>query len=408
MYIKRHLEEQVLNASKEYPVIMVCGQRQVGKSTMLSHIKEPDRKYVTLDDWNIRRIAETDAALFFETFGDKLLIDEIQRVPALLLEIKKMVDERALRGEDNSGMFWLTGSQKFHMMKGVSESLAGRVAIFDMSGLSASELDGRPARPFSPEIDALKERVQDAKIKTTHEIFEEILHGGMPKLRTANIDRERYYTDYINTYLNRDIRELSQVGKLSEFQDFMVFMASRTGQELKYADISKSIGISAPTAKAWVSILEASGIIFILRPYYANISKRLVKTPKVYFMDTGLAAHLCRWSSSEALESGPMSGAFLETYVVSEIVKSIYNAGQIPDLYYYRDAEKKEIDLLMVKDQCLYPVEVKKGKQPSDADKNFHALSSFNLTVKPGIILCMSDIMIPYSRAAWYYPISAI
>ncbi len=408
MYIKRHLEEQILTASRSYPVIMVCGQRQVGKSTMLNHIKEADRSYITLDDWNARRLAETDAALFFETYGCKLLIDEIQRVPSLLLEIKRIVDERALRGEDNSGMFWLTGSQKFHMMKGVSESLAGRAALFELSGLSASELDERPLWQFSPEIDTLKQRVQNAKIKTTHEIFEEILHGSMPRLRTMDIDRDRFYADYINTYLNRDVRELSQVGKLSEFQDFLVFMASRTGQELKYADISRSIGVSAPTAKAWVSILEASGIIFVLRPYYANIAKRLVKTPKVYFMDTGLAAHLCRWSSAETLEAGPMSGAFLETYVVSEIVKSIYNSGRTPDLYYYRDAEKKEIDLLMVKDRCIYPIEVKKGKQPSDADKNFYVLSSFDLTVMPGVILCMCDRMLPYSRKAWYYPISAI
>ena len=406
MYIQRHLEAQILNASKYYPVVMVCGQRQVGKSTMLNHIKEPERRYVTLDDGNARRLAATDPALFFETYGWPLLIDEFQRVPSILIEMKKIVDQRALNGEDNSGMFWLTGSQKFRMMQNVSESLAGRIAIFDMAGLSAAEIEGRPASLFQPDLDSLRERLRHCKKKNVHDVFEEIFKGSMPKLCTTDLDRDRYYMDYINTYIERDVKDLAQVGKLNEFYDFLVFMAARTGQELRYEEISNAIGVSAPTAKAWVTILERSGIIFILRPYYSNITKRLVKTPKVYFMDTGLAAYLCRWPNAETMENGAMDGAFLETYVVTEIVKSYFNAGKPVDLFYYRDADKKEIDLLIVEGNKMYPIEIKKGKEPSNPDKNFNVLRQFKMDVQPGIILCMSDEMIPYNRDAWYCPIT--
>ena len=338
----------MLKASRYYPVVMVCGQRQVGKSTMLNHIKEPERRYVTLDDGNARRLAANDPALFFETYGYPLLIDEFQRVPSILLEMKRIVDEKALKGEDNSGMFWLTGSQKFQMMQGVSESLAGRIAIFDMSSLSAAEIEERPAALFRPDLNSIRERLHHSRKKDIHQIYEEIFRGGMPKLRSTDMERDRFYMDYINTYIERDIKDLGQVGKLNEFYDFLVFMAARTGQELKYDEIASAVGVSAPTAKSWVTILERSGIIFILRPYYSNITKRLVKTPKFYFMDTGLAAYLCRWPNAETLENGAMDGAFFETYAVSEIVKSYFNAGRPVDLFYYRDVDKKEIDLLFV------------------------------------------------------------
>lgn len=387
---------------------MVCGQRQVGKSTMLHHIKESGRKYVTFDDINARRLAETDPALFFETYGVPLLIDEFQRVPSILSEIKRIVDAKALSGEDNSGMFWLTGSQKFRMMQNVSESLAGRVAVFDLAGLSCAEIENREVGLFRPQIDALKKRAETMKSKNIHEIFGLIFRGGMPKLHVSDIDRDRYYMDYVNTYLERDIKDLAQVGKLNEFYSFLVYMAARTAQELKYDEISKEIGISAPTAKNWVSILERSGVIFILHPYYNNITNRLVKTPKMYFMDTGLAAYLCRWPNAETLENGNMAGAYFETYVVSEIIKSYFNSGKPVDLYYYRDIDKKEIDLLIVEGDHVYPMEIKKGKNPSDADKNFKVLEKLNLSVQTGLIICMNDELIPYNRNAFYCPVSIL
>lgn len=408
MYIKRHLENEILKASKYYPVVMVCGQRQVGKSTMLNHIREDNRRYVSLDDMNARRLAETDPELFFETYGLPILIDEFQRVPSILLEIKKIVDEKALNGEENEGLFWLTGSQKFKMMQNVSESLAGRIAVFDLAGLSTAEIENRPSELFKPNLDDIKNRIKDSKDKNIHDIFELIFKGSMPKIITTDIERDRYYSDYVNTYLERDIKELAQVGKLNEFYDFLVFMAARTSQELKYSEISSAIGISAPTAKAWVSILERSGIIYILHPYSTNITKRLIKTPKMYFMDTGLAAYLCRWPNAETLENGAMDGAFFETYVVTEIVKSYYNAGKRPDLYYYRDIDGKEIDLLIVEGNNIYPIEIKKSKNPSNPDKNFSVLNKLKMNIKTGLVICMANELLPFNRDTWFCPVKIL
>ena len=405
-YISRTLEHQVLIASAEYPVVMVCGQRQVGKSTMMNHIKEDSRRYVTLDDFNARRLAESDPELFFETYGNKLLIDEIQRVPGLLLEIKKIVDAKDMNGENNNGMFWLTGSQKFEMMKGVSESLAGRVCVLEMSTMTIAEIEKRPETLFTADIDVLKQK-NNVK-KDIHTIFEEIFRGGMPKIISSDIDAENYYMSYINTYIERDIKDLAQVGKLTEFYNFLVYMAARTSMELRYEDIANNIGVSAPTAKEWVSILERSGLIYILRPYYNNITSRLVKTPKVYFMDTGLAAYLCRWPNSETLEAGPMSGAFFETRVVTEIIKEYMNAGKRANIYYYRDIDKKEIDLLQITGNDIFPIEIKKAKNPDHPDRNFGVLQKLKMNVKPGVILCMSDELIPYNRDCWLCPITLV
>jgi len=407
VYISRTMEKQIIEASKNYSVIMVCGQRQVGKSTMLNHIKESNRKYVSLDDRNARRLAHEDPDLFFETYGYPIIIDEFQKEPAILEKIKDIVDKLSYEGKDNNGLFWLTGSQKFKMMKNITESLAGRVAVFELSGFSQSELNDLNRELFTPDIESLKKR----KIVpfTVYDVYKNIFKGGMPKVNVSDIDREKYYSDYINTYIERDIRDLEQVGKLNEFYDFLVYMASRTAQELHYDEISKSIGISAPTAKSWVTILERSGIIFILRPYYNNISDRLVKIPKVYFMDTGLAAYLCRWPNAETLANGNMDGAFLETYVVSEIVKSYYNNGKpINNFYYYRDIDKKEIDLLIVDAENIFPIEIKKNKAPNHPDKNFSVLQKFKLNIKPGIVICLSDEFIPYNKNCWYCPISLI
>lgn len=408
LYIRRHLEEEILTSSKYYPVVMVCGQRQVGKSTMLNHIKEKDRKYVTLDDMNARRLAETDPELFFETYGLPILIDEFQRVPSILLEIKKIVDAKALNGEKNEGLFWLTGSQKFKMMQNISESLAGRVAVFDLAGLSTAELENRSNGLFKANISDIRSRIENSKDKNIHEVFELIFRGGMPKIITTDIDRDRYYSDYVSTYLERDIQELSQVGKLNEFYDFLVYMAARTAQELKYSEIATALGISAPTAKAWVTILERSGIIYILHPYSTNITKRLVKTPKMYFMDTGLAAYLCRWPNAETLENGAMDGAFFETYVITEIVKSYYNSGKHPDLYYYRDVDGKEVDLLIVEGNDIYPIEIKKSKNPVNPDKNFDVLQKLKMNIHPGLIICMINELIPYNRDTWLCPVKVL
>ena len=407
-YINRTIEKEIFEASKYYPVVMVCGQRQVGKSTMLNHIKEPNRRFVSFDDLNARRLALEDPDLFFDVYKYPLIIDEFQKVPSILEKIKEIVDRLALEGKDNNGLFWLTGSQKFKMMKNISESLAGRVSIYELSSLSFNEIyEVDDKGVFTPNIDVLKER-QPIPLNV-NEVFKNIFRGGMPRIITNGINREKYYSNYITTYIERDIREMEAVGKLNEFYDFLVFMASRTAQELHYDEIAKKIGISAPTAKEWVSILERSGLIFILRPYYKDITSRLVKTPKVYFLDTGLASYLCRWLTPETLANGNMDGAMLETYVVSEIVKSYYNHGkEINNLYYYRDFDKKEIDLLVVEDNNIYPIEIKKSKSPNHPDKNFSVLNKFNMNIKPGLVICLADELMPINKDCWLCPISLI
>lgn len=407
MYIKRTMEEEIIKVSKYYPVVMVCGQRQVGKSTMLNHIKEKNRKYVSLDDRNAKRLALNDSDLFFETYGYPLIIDEFQKAPDLLEKIKDIVDKLGYEGKDNNGLFWLAGSQKFKMMKNISETLVGRIAIFELSSLSQREIKGLKEDVFDSNIETLKLKAYEKT--NVYDVYRNIFKGGMPKINTTDIDREKYYSDYINTYLERDIRETENIGKLNQFYDFLVYMAAHTAQELHYDDISKTIGISSPTAKAWVTILERSGIIVLLRPYSDNITNRLIKTPKVYFMDTGLAAYLCRWPNEETLLNGNMDEAFLETFVISEIVKSYFNAGKtIKDLYYYRDIDKKEIDLLIIKGDSIYPIEIKKNKTFNLSDKNFSVLKKFNLDVKTGLVVCLADELIPYNRTCWYCPISLL
>ncbi|MGX8686143.1 MAG: ATP-binding protein [Spirochaetales bacterium] len=406
-YIKRAMESSIIKASTQYPVVMVCGQRQTGKSTMLRHLAEPDRVCVSFDKLETRTLAENDPALFFETYGHKLLIDEFQRVPSILLAIKDIVDNAQYNGENPNGMFWLTGSQKFVMMKNISETLAGRVAVFSLLPLSQREIDGKESEPFCPEIEALKSK--DYENKTLSNTFERIFQGGMPKLLSdKTLDRDLYFSSYMDTYIERDVSALEQVGKLDEFRALVTYLAANTAQELKYESISRDIGVSAPTVKEWVTILQRSGIIYILRPYYNNINRRLVKTPKCYFLDTGLAAYLTRWPTYETLMNGNASGAFFETFVVGEILKSYYNCGKEPNIYYYRDIDKKEIDLLMVGSNQVFPIEIKKSKTPSEADKNFSVLDKLGLKVMPGLVLCMSDEFFPIKREVWLCPITMI
>ena len=406
MYITRHLEQEILKASRYYPVVMVCGLQQVGKSTLLYHIKDSTRQYVTLADPKVRRLALNDPALFFETYGTPLLIDDFEYVPSILLEMKKLVDKKALAGEDCSGMFWLISSQKFNLMQGVSDSLAGRMAIFELSSLSSAEIEARPHAVFKADLNSLHERLKNCNFKNIHQIYEDIFRGGLPKLRTSKLERERFYAEYINNYLEREIRSAAQVLKVNEFYDFLVLLASHTAQELNYKKLAISLDVSAPTIKYWIFLLERSGMNFLLYPYFNQGAKRLVKRPKVYFMDTGLVAYLARWPNAQTLEKGALDLAILKTYVVSEIVKSYLNAGLALNLFYYRDWEQHEIDLLIVGSDKIYPIEIKKNKAPSNVYQNFSGLKQSHKEIAPLTILCQSKELIPYSKEAWYCPLS--
>jgi predicted AAA+ superfamily ATPase len=359
MYVHRTLETGWKEAAADYPVLLLTGARQVGKTTLLRHLCEQGRTYVTLDDPNQRALATEDPGLFLQRFKPPVLIDEIQYAPELLPLIKMDVDEGAA-----PGAYWLTGSQQFHMMRGVSESLAGRVAIVNLLGLSSRERDRREldVDPFLPTEDAIEERRSSGGSTTLERVFKEIWLGSFPAIGTGKIrDRDLYYASYMQTYIQRDVRDLSQVGDESTFLKFVRAAAARTGQLLNYSDLARDADVSVNTAKQWLSILQASMQVALLEPYHSNLTKRLVKRPKLYFLDTGLFAYLTGWNSPETLEAGAMAGAALETHVFAELYKSWLHRLRRPNLYYFRDRDANEIDFLFIEDGTMHPVEVKKS-----------------------------------------------
>ena len=380
MYIQRTAEDTIKKFSKQFKVVLVTGARQVGKSTLLKHCDE-NRNYVSLDDLTEREMAINEPKIFLENHKAPLIIDEIQYAPQLLSYIKLAVDK-----SDKKGQYWLTGSQQFHMMKNVSESLAGRVGIVDLMGLSLSEISGnKNSVPFDIET----ESNTDKKIYTTEEIFKIIYNGSYPALNNNDeIDRNSFYNSYLRTYIERDIRALTTVSDEMKFLTFIRVVAARTGQLLKYSEIAKEVDISEPTAKSWLSILVSSNLVYLLQPYYKNINKRMTKMPKVYFLDTGLCSYLTGWSSPEVIQKGAMNGAFFETFVVSEILKSYQHNGQTPLMYVYRDTVQKEIDLLIEKNGKLHPVEIKLTANPNKSMvKNFNVIENAGM----GAIICMKE-----------------
>ena len=404
MYIKRHAEKTVEQLSKMFGAVLVAGPRQVGKTTMLEKLTGDINK-VTLDDPIIWAGAEEESGTFFKDNPPPVFVDEIQKAPKLFEQIKMIFDR-----DRKKGQFFMCGSQQFKMMKGVSESLAGRIGLVTLLGLSLRENFGVDSDvPFIPTNEYFTERKNNLANISYDDVWNIIHRGSMPELRkNPDFDWQMFYGAYVRTYIDHDVRELSEIGDTVKFTRFMVAAAASTGQLLNLASLARDVGISQPTAERWLSILVASNIVYLLQPYSNNITKRAVKTPKLYFIDTGLAAYLTKWNTPDVLKNGAMAGAFFETFVVSEIIKSYYNAGKTPDLYYYRDIDKREIDLLIEKGDKLYPIEVKKAKNPAHADKNFDVLKVFNKQIEPGIILCMSDELIPYSRKAWFCPISLL
>lgn len=401
MYIKRALEKTILEMQDSFPVILVTGPRQVGKTTMLRKLAGDQRNYVTLDDPMIRDLAVRDPELFLQRFTPPVIIDEIQYAPQLLPYIKMYVDKSSQKGA-----FWLTGSQTFHLMKNASESLAGRVGIVQLLGLSNSEIQKTASAPFTTDPDQLINRLKFRSPQSLQEIFKRIHTGSMPALYSQdNINIEIFHSSYVQTYLQRDIRDLTQVGDELTFLRFLSSVAARTGQLINYADLAKDTGISSPTAKQWLSILVSSGMVALIQPYYNNVLKRMVKTPKMYFLDTGLCAYLTRWTTPEALEAGAMSGAFFETWVVGEIIKSYLNQGKRPPLYFYRDKDQKEIDLIIHENDVLYPIEIKKTSNPSrEAVKHFQVLEKTGLKVGTGSVICLSSQLLPINSNNWAVP----
>lgn len=407
-YVHRTLEGFFQEASHQFPALMVTGPRQIGKTTFLQHLADKERTYVTLDDPLVRELAKRDPALFLQRFTAPILIDELQYAPELLPLIKMAIDN-----DPRPGRFWLTGSQQFHLMKGVSESLAGRVGVLQMLGFSQAERVGdAPAKPFLPTPGLATERA-GRPVLSVRELFQTIWLGSFPALhRHAPAGRDLFLGSYVQTYLQRDIRDLANVGNESTFLRFMRACAARTGQLLNHADLSRDADVSPLTAKNWLSILVASGIVYLLEPYHSNYNKRLVKSPKLYFLDTGLAAYLTEWSSPETLEAGAMNGAFLETWVVSEIIKSYWHHGQRAPLYFYRDKDQKEIDLLIVRDNTIHPVEIKKSAQPTrEAVRHFSVLDNLRqpgISIGHGALVCLAPLSIPMTESVTVVPVGMI
>lgn len=386
-FIKRDMAGKILELSKEYACLLVTGPRQVGKTTLLRELMEPRRNYVTLDDLEERRLAKEDPALFLQLHDLPLFVDEVQYAPQLFSYIKIAIDNGA-----PAGSFWLTGSQAFRMMELAQESLAGRTAILHMPSLSQHEIYGTGENvPFSLDLPSLKARRERGAPVTLEGIYQRIWQGSLPGYVSGKYsDRSVFYSSYLQTYIDRDVSELVAVTDKLLFQDFIRAAACRAGQMLNVHDIAQDVGVSDDTARRWLQVLEKSDIIFYLRPYSNNLLKRTVKTPKMYFFDTGLVAYLTRYSSPEILQNGAINGAILENYVVGEILKSYQNAAQDCLLWYYRDKSSHEIDLVMEGDGQLHPLEIKRSVNPgSELVGTFSILDKGAVPRGTGAVLCM-------------------
>ncbi len=389
-YIKRSAENVIKKQEKIFKAILITGARQVGKTTMLKNLKS-NVNYITLDDMLLNQSAKEDPNLFLKSNKKPLIIDEVQYAPELLRYIKIELDN-----SEEKAMFYLTGSQQFHLMKDVSESLAGRIGILNLLGLSLREIkDIDFNNPFIPTEEYLREKEKYNKDISYNEIWDIIHRGTMPALYQEENDFEMFYSMYVNTYIERDVRNLTQVGDTLTFLKFMTALASRIGQLLNLNTVANEVGITIPTAQRWLSILISSNIVYLLEPYYNNIMKRAVKTPKIYFLDTGLVSYLTKWKNKDVLEAGNMAGNFFENFVIVEIIKSYYNNGELrPPLYFYRDKEKKEIDLIIEQNGKLHPIEIKKSANPTkDMISNFKVLEKVG-ELGDGGIICMYDKLI--------------
>ncbi|MBQ7433226.1 MAG: ATP-binding protein [Lachnospiraceae bacterium] len=404
MYIRRQIEQQLSYLSEHFPAVVITGARQTGKTTLVKHLMDanPEMTYVTLDYPRIRDLARTDPELFLQQYPAPIIIDEIQYAPELLPYVKIRIDENRVPGQ-----FFLTGSQMFRLMKNVTESLAGRTGILSLYGLSRSEILGTEEIPFLP-----SNKMTLKSTETISTVFDKIYRGSMPQMIIdPDLTPESYFGEYLQTYLERDIRDLLEIKNESKFLKFLSCVAVRTGQELNLNDLGKDIGIDTKTAESWLSLLVSSGLVYLLQPYSNNTIKRIVKRPKLYFMDTGLACYLSLWNNPRVLEISAMAGAMFETYVVSEMIKEYANQGidVRSRLTYYRDNNGREIDLMIMENGILYPIEIKKSADPGkDALKNFNVLKALPNEIGAGAVICLSPVMIPLDKQNKIIPIGMI
>ena len=402
-YIKRRLERKFLGMSEFFKAVLVTGARQTGKTTMLKKLSENQKRtYVSLDNITARNLAKTDPVLFFQTYKTPIIIDEVQYAPELFSQMKIICDE-----SDRSGLFWLTGSQRYSMMKNVRESLAGRIGILELYGLSKNEKENTG---YENDLDfsllCFQERQKITPKNNIVDIFDYIWRGGMPKLIEADPEqRQEYYNSYINTYIMRDAAELGNVADFLKFGNFVTACAALVSEQLNYKTLADAADISQPTAKEWIRLLESYGIIYLLQPYSDNTLKRLTKTPKIYFCDTGLAAYLAMWPSPEVLLNGAASGHYFENFVVMELVRHYAYSKTKANLSYYRDANAKEIDIFVESNNNIHPFEIKKSATPDKREINkFSVLDKSALKRGAGGIVCMCEEVIPIDGMNCFIP----
>lgn len=396
----REAEDIIMNISKTFKVLLVTGPRQVGKTTLLMKLKPDDMNYVTFDDKVLRDQAKEDPKLFLEEHPAPLLIDEAQYVPEIFNYIKIKVDE-----SNSKGLYWITGSQQFHLMKNACESLAGRVGIINLNSFTYGEISKCNKKElFSPN------NIKKAPNIDVNKLFEIIYNGGMPELyNTEGINRNVYFQSYIDTYIARDVRSILDIGNVEAFKTFIVSVASRIGEQLNYTSLALDAGITVPTAKAWLSVLTASGLVYLLEPYRSSEIKRLTHLPKIYFMDTGLAAYLAGWQSARELQLSSSAGHYLECYIIGDIIKSYNARGINPNISYYRDKEKNEIDLIFYNNNKLYPFEIKKSASPNKSMiKNFDCLKKSGKEIGIGGIICFYDDLISLDKNNLIIPVSSV
>lgn len=403
-YIARHMEQKILDLSKFFSALLITGPRQAGKTTMLKELAAREgigRGYVSLDDLNARDMAKNDPKLFLQLHKPPVIIDEVQYAPELFTYIKIHVDEHHM-----PGAFWLTGSQIYRLMRGVQESLAGRVALLHLSPLSQREITGMPARPFMVDFDVLLAESKTILPVSVPDMYERIWKGCMPGLLSGQSERDIFYSSYISTYLERDVREISGAIDALKFNRFVTAVAARCSQLVNFTALAEDADIDIQTAKSWLNILETLGIVFLLHPYSNNVLKRTIRTPKLYFYDTGLVCYLTRWSSAEVAESGAMSGALLENFTVSELMKSYQNEGLSPYLYFYRDRDAKEIDVLLEGNGKLFPLEIKKTATPDKRIvRTFDVIEKSPLERGTGAVLCMAQEFSAFDRENLIVPV---
>lgn len=408
MYIKRHIEPVIERISKRKPVIVLTGARQVGKSTMLKEVYN-EINYIALNRPILRESARENPSIFFDTYKPPIIVDEIQKAAELFDYIKDIVDE-----DKKKGQFYLTGSQSFNLMKNVSDSLAGRTGIVKLMGLSFRELKGLSYRtPFIPTLKHL-ETIGEGAGNNYDEIISFIHKGSFPELYETESDLSDwsdYYSSYLQTYIEKDIKDILNIQDESAFIKFIKSTASLTGQMLNITTIAETCGKDIKTIKSWLSALESSGLVYLLEPYYNNFNKRLIKTPKMYFLDTGFVCWILGWNTPQQMVNGAMWGHIFESFVFSEILKTYYNDGITkPPLYYYRDADKNEIDLLIENGSILHPVEIKAGSDPKKSMiKAFGRLEDIpDKKIGQGAVICLAKERLPLTESVWTLPVCMI